>query len=238
MLELLLPAASSYAGKIDFLFDTINLVVGFWFIVTQIAFFYLLARFAKRREEQKSIYMTGEGHEKHWIHIPHWLIIVCDVVLIWGAITVWNHVKINRPDQIDSTIRIVSQQWAWTFIHPGPDNILDTKDDIITVDELHVELDKTYVYQLESKDVLHDFSVPVFRLKQDAVPGRTISGWFKPTKTGEYDIQCAEMCGIAHGIMNARLHIEDSETHQRWMKNNASVASTANPTSSNLALNQ
>ena len=237
MLELLVPSASSYAGKIDFLFDIINLVVGFWFLLTIAAFFYLIIRFTKRREDQKSIYMTGEGHEKHWIHIPHWLIIVSDVFLIWGAILVWNHVKIDRPDA-DRTIRVIAQQWAWTFIQPGPDGVLDTADDITTIDELHVEMDKVYHFELESKDVLHDFSVPVFRLKQDAVPGRTITGWFKPTKTGEYDIQCAEMCGIAHGIMNARLHIEDSKIHAAWMKDAAVAKSELNPQPSNLVVNQ
>ena len=92
-------------------------------------------------------------------------------------------------------MRAIGQQWAWTFVHPGPDGELDTDDDISKINELHVEVDRLYHYKLESRDVLHDFSVPVFRLKQDAIPGRVITGWFTPTKTGEWDIQCAEMCG-------------------------------------------
>lgn len=234
MIEFLVPSASSYAGRIDTLFDVITYVVGFWFFLTLFAFLWLIVRFNKRSEDQKSIYMTGDGHEKHWIHIPHYLIIVCDVVLIWGAISVWNHVKINMPEP-DATIRVISQQWAWTFVQPGPDGQLDTDDDIITVDELHVEKGKVYHYELESKDVLHDFSVPAFRLKQDAVPGRTIKGWFEPTKTGEFDIQCAEMCGIAHGIMVAKLYIEDEVAHKAWMD---SVAQTNSPQPSNLVINQ
>jgi len=235
MLEYFLPNASSYAGDIDHLFSIITWVVGFWFILTQVAFLWLIFRFQKRREDQTSIYMTGEGHEKHWIHVPHWLIIVCDVFLIFGAVQVWNMVKIDMPEA-DVKIRVISQQWAWTFVQPGPDGVLDTADDITTIDELHVEVNKTYQYELESKDVLHDFSVPVFRLKQDAVPGRIITGWFKPTKTGDFDIQCAEMCGIAHGIMAARLHIEEAAVHQAWMK---TVAQTSLPFSpSNLVINQ
>ncbi len=65
--------------------------------------------------------------------------------------------------------------------------------------------------------MLHDFSVPVFRLKQDAIPGRVITGWFKPTRPGEYDIQCAEICGIGHGMMGARIFIETPEEHAAWM---------------------
>ena len=127
------------------------------------------------------------------------------------------HVKQKLPTEVDAHVRVIAQQWAWTFQHPGPDGELDTPDDIVTIDELHVEKDKTYVYELSSKDVLHDFSVPVFRLKQDAVPGRVITGWFTPTILGEYDVQCAEMCGIGHGLMPARISIETAEQHRQWM---------------------
>jgi cytochrome c oxidase subunit 2 len=81
---------------------------------------------------------------------------------------------------------------------------------------------KTYHYELISNDVLHDFSVPVFRLKQDAIPGRVMKGWFEPTEAGEWDIQCAEMCGIGHGIMGARIVIETPEEHAAWMSQNSS----------------
>jgi cytochrome c oxidase subunit 2 len=99
----------------------------------------------------------------------------------------------------------------------GEDNQLDTDDDIFTVDDLHVEVDQVYHFLLESRDVLHSFSIPVFRLKQDAIPGRSISGWFEATQTGEYDLQCAEICGIGHGVMAARIHIESSDTHAAWV---------------------
>jgi cytochrome c oxidase subunit 2 len=226
MFSWFIPAASSYAGDVDILFLIITLTVGFWFLLTEAAFFFLMSRF-QRKEGKKAIYMTGEGHEKHWIHIPHYLVIVCDVFLIVGAIMVWNTIKIDKPENPDAKIRVIAQQWAWTFVQPGLDGKLDTPDDIITVDELHVQKDLTYVFELQSKDVLHNFSVPAFRLKQDAVPGRTIEGWFKPILRGEFDIQCAEMCGVAHGIMGARLHIEDPDEHLYWMNKNtpASVAS-------------
>ena len=69
----------------------------------------------------------------------------------------------------------------------------------------------------EARDVLHSFSVPVFRLKQDVIPGRIITGWFKATKTGTYDIQCAEICGIGHALMPGRVVIETPEQHTAWM---------------------
>jgi cytochrome c oxidase subunit 2 len=129
---------------------------------------------------------------------------------------VWQDVKQTMP-QADETVRIIAQQWAWTFVHPGADGKLDTDDDITLVDELHVQKGKTYHFELQSRDVLHSFSVPIFRLKQDMIPGRTIRGWFKPTITGGYDIQCTEICGIGHAIMPARLIVSTPEDHAAWV---------------------
>merc|ERR1711916_267746 len=144
-------------------------------------------------EGRRAEYITGEEkHQKRWITIPHDLVLLCDILIIVGAINVWYNIKQDLPEA-DSKVRVIGQQWAWSFVHPGADGKLDTEDDIKTVDELHVVANQVYHYKLESRDVLHDFSVPSFRLKQDAVPGRIITGWFKPTQTGTYDIQCAEM---------------------------------------------
>ena len=71
--------------------------------------------------------------------------------------------------------------------------------------------------------MLHNFSVPVFRLKQDAIPGRVITGWFEATGTGSYDIQCAEICGYGHGLMVGRIVIETPEQHAAWMAEHATT---------------
>lgn len=224
MIDRFLVQASTYAGSIDGLIMLIFVLVGFWFLAAEGVFFWLIWRF-RARPGEKSQYLTGkEKHVKRWVTIPHALVLVCDVFIIIGSVRVWHHVKQQLPEA-DSTIRIIGQQWAWTFQHPGPDNELDTADDIFMVNDLHVEVEKTYHFRLESRDVLHSFSVPVFRLKQDAVPGRAITGWFTPNRTGEFDIQCAEICGIGHGIMAARIHIQDANTHAQWIaENSTSVA--------------
>ncbi len=215
--------ASSYAGHVDALVLLIAVTVFFWFFLVQGMFFWLLWRF-RAREGVKARYITGEEHDLHrWISVPHNIIILCDLVIIAGAIYVWHEVKQELPEP-DETVRIVAQQWAWTFVLPGPDGVLDTEDDVATVDEFHVEVGRTYHFELESRDVLHSFSVPVFRLKQDAVPGRRIVGWFEPTVEGEYDVQCAEICGIGHGVMSARIFIESPEAHARWLEQHAAVA--------------
>ncbi len=223
MIERWVQQASSFAGDVDGLVLLVTVLVGFWFIAAEIMFFWLIFRFRKR-EGVATQYLSGkEKHVKNWVNIPHYLVLVCDVFIIIAAVQVWVKIKQTLPPA-DATIRVVGQQWAWTFTQPGPDGLLDTADDIRTSDDLHVEVDKTYHFKLEATDVLHSFSVPVFRLKQDSVPGRTITGWFKPTKAGDFDIQCAEICGIGHGIMAARLHVETAEQHQEWMAQNSPIA--------------
>lgn len=230
MIERYLVEASSYAADIDGLFNLINLIVGIWFVAAEGVLLYFIIRF-RRKEGVKAQYITGEEkHHKKWVTYPHLLVIILDVVLIAGTMVVWNKVKINLPEA-DETIRVISQQWAWTFVHPGPDGKLDTADDIAMIDELHVRKGTVYHFKLESKDVVHSFSVPVFRLKQDAVPGRTITGWFEPTKTGEFDIQCAEICGIGHGLMPARIMIESAADHEKWM-----ASQSSNQTAASIAL--
>ena len=226
MIDQWVRQASSFAGDIDWLVMLVTVLVGFWFFAAQAMFFWLLFRF-RAREGVPAQYLTGkEKHVKTWINIPHYLIILCDIVIIFAAIKVWVHVKQSLPPA-ESTVKVVGQQWVWSFVHPGRDGQLQTADDIVTTDDLHVEVGKTYHFLLESKDVLHSFSVPVFRLKQDAIPGRTITGWFKATKTGTYDIQCAEICGMGHGVMLGRIHIETPEQHRAWVESHAPLAAVA-----------
>ncbi len=217
MIERYVEAASTYASEIDDLVLLITVLVGFWFVVCELFFFWMIFRF-RAVKGRRTEYVTGEEKElKRWISIPHALVLVCDIFIIIGAVQVWYNVKQVLPPA-DETVRVISQQWAWTFVHPGPDRELNTADDITTIDELHIKTNTLYHYKLEARDVVHSFSVPVFRLKQDAVPGRIITGWFEATKTGSFDIQCAEICGIGHGLMGARIFIETLEQHAAWME--------------------
>jgi cytochrome c oxidase subunit 2 len=225
-MDRLITAASTYAGKIDDLILLIAVLVGFWFFLCEAVFLYFILKF-RHRPGRRAEYITGEEKsQKRWITYPHLLVLVCDVFIIIGAVRVWVEVKQTLPPA-HATVRVVGQQWAWSFVHPGPDRKLDTPDDIGTVDELHVEVDKLYHFELSARDVLHSFSVPVFRLKQDAIPGRVINGWFEPTRTGSFDIQCAEICGIGHGIMGARIVVESPEQHAAWMAGHATTALAA-----------
>jgi cytochrome c oxidase subunit 2 len=231
MIEDLIPAGSTYARDIDNVILLIGALAGFWFVVTMGMFGWLLWRF-REREGVKTQYVTGdEPHLVRWVSWPHILILICDIAIVAAAVLVWVNVKQTLP--ADSTVRvIIAQQWAWTFVHAGPDGQLDTADDVRTVDELNLQVDRLYHYELHSKDVLHSFSVPVFRLKQDAVPGRAIRGWFKPTVTGEFDIQCAEICGIGHGLMPARVRIRSAAEQTAWLSQAVPAAQLASAAAS------
>jgi cytochrome c oxidase subunit 2 len=226
LIERYVPSASTYSGDIDFVFSLVFWIVGAWLVATELVFFWLILRFRKQ-PDVKAQYITGElHHEKQWVHWPHMAVLAFDVIILIFAVKVWYTVKQDLPPA-QETVRVIAQQWAWSFVHPGPDQKLDTADDIKTVDDLHVKVDTLYHFKLESRDVLHSFSVPAFRLKQDAIPGRVITGWFQATKTGTFDIQCAEICGIGHALMPARIVIETQPQHTAWMASQSPISVAA-----------
>ncbi|MCP5043473.1 MAG: cytochrome c oxidase subunit II [bacterium] len=227
MIEPWVAQLSTFAGDIDHVIVLITVVVGFWFLLAEGALIGL-SLYYRRREGQAAQYITGEEKSQiRWVTIPLALIVACDVYIAIVDGGVWTKVKQNLPEP-ERVVRVIGQQWAWTFVHAGPDGRLDTADDITTIGDLHVEVDKVYNFELMSLDVLHSFSIPVFRLKQDAIPGRTILGWFEATGTGTYDIQCTEICGIGHGLMPGRIFIETAEQHTAWVAEQSQVSLASN----------
>jgi cytochrome c oxidase subunit 2 len=209
--------ASSYAADVDSLIMLIALIIAPFFLAAEFVLIWLVVKF-RARPGVRARYITGEkASETKWVNYPHYLVLVFDILIVVAALRVWSNVKIELPPA-DERVRIIAQQWAWTFVHAGPDGQLDTADDIRTVNELNLQVNRLYHYELHSKDTLHSFSVPVFRLKQDAVPGREIVGWFRPTVTGEFDLQCAEICGIGHGLMPGRVRIRSAAAQAAWME--------------------
>ena len=222
-----LPALSSFATPIDNVIGWVTVAVGIWFILTEAVFFYFILKYRKKNSP-KAAYITGEEPElKLWITRPHNAILLFDVFIVVIGVRVWVDVKQTLPPEPVPHVRVVAQQWAWSFVQPGPDGLLDTADDIKTVDDLHIQADQKYIWELESRDVLHSFSIPAMRMKQDAVPGRIIKGWFDANAAGIYEIQCAEICGIGHGLMPAKLHVEDAAGHVAWMHAHAPATHVA-----------
>jgi cytochrome c oxidase subunit 2 len=102
--------------------------------------------------------------------------------------------------------------------YPGPDERLNTRDDLVVVNDLHFVKNQTALIYLKSADVLHSFYLPQMRIKQDAVPGMTIPVWFDADTSGQYELACAELCGWGHYKMRGRVTVHDSEIEfQRWL---------------------
>ena len=129
----------------------------------------------------------------------------------------WAKVKIDRPPA-ELTIQVTGKQFEWEVVYPGPDGKFGTADDRQFLDELHVPVGKPVHIIFKSKDVIHSFFLPNFRLKQDMVPGRAIEGWFEATKPGKYELPCAELCGFGHSGMKGWLYVHPPAEYEKWVK--------------------
>jgi len=209
--------ASTYSGDMDNLFMMITLIVGIWFVVAEAVLFYLMFRY-RRRPGRPAGYVKGESRaQMAWVLVPCVAVLGFDLYIDSSSVKVWDHVKIHNPEPA-LTIRIDARQWAWDFTNPGADDKFDTPDDIKSTNEVHVPANAVVRFELRSMDTLHSFWVPELRLKQDAVPGRTILGWFEATRPGAYPVLCAELCGVAHGIMKGQMFVHPPEEYRGWLE--------------------
>jgi cytochrome c oxidase subunit 2 len=217
MLDLWLPrAASSFAEDIDGLIITITVIVGVWFIVAEAVLLYLLLRF-RRKEGVKAAYLPARTlRGMSVVLLPCVVILGFDLLVDAEAAPIWEEIKEKRPPH-DLEVRVTGEQWAWRFTYPGPDGEFDTADDFWSLNEMALPVNKVVLFHLNAKDVLHSFFIPEMRVKQDAVPGRTITGWFEPILEGSFPIVCAEICGFGHTVMQSKLLVENDQGYQAWL---------------------
>jgi cytochrome c oxidase subunit 2 len=156
-------------------------------------------------------------HGSHNLEIV-WTILPAATLLFIAIyqMNAWTDIKLNKPD-MPYTVEVTARQFEWRLRYPGPDGALGTQDDLYHVNELHVPVDEMILVKFDSADVLHDFSLPHMRIKQDAVPGTSIPVWFKPKQVGEFDLVCAELCGWGHYKMKGRIIIESRENYDKWL---------------------
>jgi len=135
--------------------------------------------------------------------------------------------KVANPTGKELIVDVVAQQFGWTFIYPGSTN---------EVGEMHVPAGREVILNLKSKDVIHAFWVPEFRVKQDIIPGRITRLKFTPTKTGQYPLRCAELCGAYHGIMASSVVVDEPATYEKWFKTEVLGQTAQVPSTRTLAL--
>lgn len=218
MLRWLPENISSFGRDIDSIMYLIYYVVGAWLILAEGLLLYFVVRYRKSAHPVASGQNGKSRMALAWVLVPVLLVFICDVGIDAHGSEAWQNVKIDLPQKPDLLIRIEGRQFAWNFRNAGTDGILDTSDDIVSNGQLHVPVGKTVKFELISKDVVHSFWVPNLRLKQDAVPGRLINGWFDSNKIGEYGIGCAELCGAGHGVMGATLIVHSEADYAKWVE--------------------
>lgn len=213
MLSWLPENVSSFGGEIDRLFYLIYYVTAATFFAVQIALLVFLLLY-RDRPGRRATYSHGNTTlEIVWTAIPAILL----VVLALLSRSTWAEVKSFQPPT-DFAIEITAKQFNWEIAYPGPDAKLGTPDDVRMDNDFHVPVNKVVRIDLKATDVIHSFFVPSFRLKQDAVPGRSIPVWFKATKAGKYEVPCAELCGFGHSGMKGWVYVDTPEDYAAWAR--------------------
>ena len=205
-------SVTTTAPVIDQLFYLVLTITGTVFVLVEGALLVFLVKY-RRRPGVRAGYIHGNNIvEIIWTVIPALLLIFLSL----RSQRVWSQVR-GSPPPPDLEIEITAEQFVWNIRYAGPDGTFHTADDVMTINQLHVPVHQTVLIHLKSKDVIHSFFVPQFRMKQDAVPGLTTRLWFLATDTGNLEIACAELCGLGHYRMRGFLTIESPEAFHDWL---------------------
>ncbi len=208
------PGASTFAGDIDFLYYLILVITGIAFVVVEVGLIWFIIRY-RSRPGRKAYYTHGSVRAEFiWTAIPAVTVVAIGIL----SAPVWTHVKGRSSAPADALVyRVTAKQFEWNFTHPGVDGTLDTDDDFTIRNRLHVPVNRPVLVRLVSEDVIHSFFVPAFRVKQDVVPGLNTQVWFEATRTGEFELGCAELCGLGHYRMGGMVTVHDADEYERWL---------------------
>lgn len=205
---------SDVANDIQDLYKLIFWIATAVFIIVETALLYAVIKFRRRPNDEMPKQIHGNtAMELTWTIIPA-------LILIAIAIPTWNTIfKIAVIPDDAYMINIVGHQWWWEATYPG---IVDGKEvpgeGPVTANEIHVPLDRTIGFTLETADVLHSFWIPQLFGKQDLVPGRVNTLWFTPEVEGRFLGQCVEFCGISHANMRLEMIVDSPEDFAAWTK--------------------
>src|SRR5919106_939635 len=243
------PLAAAHGGQIDNLIGWIHIFMLVLFVGWGGFFLYCLFRFRQSRNPVAD-YRGVTSHRSTYVEVG--VAVVEAVLLIGFAIPLWAaRVDAMPPENEAMVVQVTGEQFAWNVHYPGADRVfgrtdiklLDLQsnplgldrtdpaamDDFTTVNQLFLPVNQPVIVRLRSKDVIHSFGVPEFRVKQDAIPGLTIPIWFVPTITTadmrtrkgnpdfQYEIACAQLCGIGHARMRGFVTVQPADEFQKWM---------------------
>ena len=207
--------ASEEAKDIDTLWDVLVIVSVPIFVLVETIVLYSVWKFRMRPGEELKDGPPIHGNtrlEVIWTAVPA-IILVALCSYAYVVLT-----DIEEAEASEMKVRVVGEQFTWTFFYPG-----DGGKEIAS-NQLYLPEGKQVKFNVQSKDVLHDFWVPAFRQKIDAVPGITTTFRIKPVKTGTFPVVCAELCGLGHSVMRQSAHVVSQADFDKWMQDQQAKA--------------
>ena len=255
------PLASAHGGQIDSMNGWMHVFMFVLFIGWGAFIAYCLIRFRQSRHPVAD----HTGVTSHLSTYSEIAVLVIEMVFLFAfSIPLWAARVDHRPAESEAlVVQVTGEQFAWNVRYAGPDGVfgrtdiklidsqdnslgLDradpaSKDDVVTLNQLYLPVNKPIIIKLRSKDVIHSFGVPEFRVKQDAIPGLTIPIWFVPTvttaqmrtQTGnpefQYEIACAQLCGLAHYRMRGFVTVLGAAEFQKWMDDKVKALAAPDP---------
>ena len=196
--------ASAYAGQVDFLFTCLLVIT----VLTVGLVFFLLFFFANKYRHGSNA-VRHEPTSKTWRWEVSWTaatLVVFVGLAVWGASL---YVHLYNPPEDALQIFVVGKQWMWKAQHPGGQR---------EINALHVPVNQDVRLVMASQDVIHSFYIPALRIKQDVVPGRYETMWFRADRVGRYHLFCAEYCGTDHAKMGGWITVMNPRDFADWLQ--------------------
>ena len=239
-------------GAIDTTVTITFIVCGTVFVATNLFMAYCILRFRNKSKDQRAKYEPENKKLEGWLTI---ITTAGVVAMLAPGLIVWG--KFVSPPDNAALVEVIGQQWQWSFRFPGKDGELGTTDNrkisidnpfgmntedpygqddiLIAGNELHIPIDQPVKFLLRSKDVLHNFTVPQFRVKMDLVPGMVPWLWLTPIRTGTFEILCEELCGIGHHTMRGKVVVEEEAAFNDWLAKQPTYAQLSHQQPGNAA---
>ena len=198
------PQASTGSHEVDALFFALTVVSLFFIAIIFLPILFFSIKYRRGSAADRSNSRTSSNLlESGW---TLGAVVLSLGLFGWGALGYF-HLERKPADALE--VQVVGKQWMWKIQHA------EGKREI---NELHIPINRTVALTLTSQDVIHSFFVPAFRVKQDVVPGKYTSEWFKPTRAGEYHIFCSQYCGTQHAQMIGRVVAMEPAAYEKWLK--------------------
>ena len=234
------PEASAHAAEIDRILVLVHWLMLVLFVGWGLFFLFTLVRFRRSANPVANYHGIKAGWSKY---LEAAVLVIEVVLLVFFSIPAWNARVAAFPAEHEATVvRVVGEQFSWNVHYPGPDGKFgktdirlvasdnqlgldrkdpDAMDDITTINQLNLPVDRPVIVHLSSKDVIHSFGLNQMRVKQDAVPGIVSNVWFTPAKTGEWEISCSQLCGLGHYRMRGFYTIQAQADFDNWLAEQA-----------------